>query len=156
MYTNQKQTHNNKCSSNGPSLRLHRTPKLGTVGSPALSKTTVAMHNSFTFQSPSLVFHNQDRAFGMTGPLSAQSPRLTVFCPGASYPGICYLGAVARCCVTPREFPRSFLPIRARADATVCNQPHHSLPSSGPSALEKSSKQLHPCSWLPTGLFFFF
>lgn len=50
----------------------------------------------------------------MLGPFLAQSPRFSVFCPGGSYTGLCYLGAVARCSVVPREFPQPFLTIRAR------------------------------------------
>lgn len=98
------------------------------VGSSGLSKTTVAMHNSsYPFQASIFSFTTELGAFGMLAPFLAQSARFSVFCPGGSYPGLCYLGAVARCSVVPREFPYPFLPIRATADATACNQPPHSL-----------------------------
>lgn len=97
------------------------------MGSSGLSKTTVAMHNSsYPFQASILSFTTKLGAFGMLGPFLAQSPRFSAFCPGSSYPSLCYLGAVARCSVVPREFPHSFLTIRATADATACNQPPHS------------------------------
>lgn len=53
-------------------------------------------------------------------------------CSGTSYPGLCYPGAVARCSVAPRELPHPFLHIRARADATACNQPPHSSAQAPP------------------------
>lgn len=85
------------------------------VGSSALSKTTVAMHNSsYPFQASIFSFTTELGAFGMLAPFLAQSARFSVFCPGGSYPGLCYLGAVARCSVIPREFPYPFLTIRAR------------------------------------------
>lgn len=84
-----------------------------------LSRTTVAMHNSLSLsKSPSLVFHNQVRSLWDARPFLSTKPQILWVlprhappstpphcCQGTSYPEICYLGAVSRCFVAPREFP---------------------------------------------------